>query len=98
MDESRGLFQRISNLRIGGEVSAAALFAKAAVGNDVPCRAIAEIKGLFRRPLGNPRGNIHSRPRRLAAGDAQRFEETLGDGVGLAAGKPPRAGGTVETL
>ena len=28
----------------------------------------------------------------------QRLEETLGDGVGLAAGQPPRAGSAVETL
>jgi hypothetical protein len=34
----------------------------------------------------------------LAAGDAQRFQEALGNGIGLAAGKPQRAGGTVETL
>ena len=38
------------------------------------------------------------RPRRLAAGDAQRFQKALGDGIGLAAGEPPRARRRVEAL
>src|SRR5712671_2137709 len=68
------------------------------MGDDIAARPIAEIGRQLSRPLGTVGWNIHSRPRGLAAGDAQRFEKTFGDGVGLAAGKPPHPRGTVETL
>src|ERR1700738_3252204 len=87
--EGRGLFQRKADLRIGSEVDAAGLFAKTAVGDDVAARAIAEIGRPRRRPLGDLGGNIRSRPRGQAAGDAQRSEEALGDRVGLAGGPAP---------
>src|SRR6202048_2108399 len=66
--EGRGFFQRKADLRIGGEVDAAGLFAKTAVGDDVAARAIAEIGRPGRRPLGDLGGNIRSRPRGQAAG------------------------------
>ena len=50
------------------------------------------------RPLDDVGRNIHPRPRGQAAGDVQRFQETFGDGIGLAAGQPLRAGGAVQTL
>jgi len=39
-----------------------------------------------------------ARPRRLSAGDAQGFQKTLGNGIGLAAGQPPRPWRRVQTL
>src|ERR1700676_4337225 len=98
MDERRGFLQRKAYLRIGGEVDAAALSAIAAFGDDVTARAIAEIRRPLYRPLGQLRGNIHSRPRGQAAGDVQSFQEALGDWIGLAAGQPPRPRRRVETL
>src|SRR5712671_6808425 len=38
-----GLFQRKPNLRIGGEIDAAALLARARVGDDLTRRVVAEI-------------------------------------------------------
>ena len=98
MREGRGLLQRKADLRIGGEVGAAALLARAGVGDDVAGRAIGEIGRACRRPFGDAGRNVHARPRRLAAGDAQRLQETFGDGIGLAAGQPPRARRRVEAL
>jgi hypothetical protein len=53
VNESRGLFQRKSNLRIGVDVGMAALFAKAAVGDDVAAGPIGEIGRTLGGPLGN---------------------------------------------
>ncbi len=98
VDEGRRLFQRKADLRIGGEVGMAALFVRAAVGDDVAARTIAEIGRRRSRPFGKIGGNVGARPRRQAAGDAQRFQETLGDRIGLAAGQPPRARRRVQAL
>src|SRR5665213_318864 len=84
--KGRGLFQRKANLRIIGIVDAATLLARAAVGDDVAARAVAEIRRRGQRSLDDLGRNIRARPRGLAAGDAQRLQETLGYGIGLAAG------------
>ena len=97
-DEGRSLFQRKADLRIGGEVGVAAPFARAAVGDDVAARVIGEVGRGCGRPLGDVGRDIPARPRRLAAGDAQRFQETLGDRIGLAASQPPRPRRRVEAL
>jgi hypothetical protein len=76
----------------------AALFAKAAVGEDVAAGAIGEIGRLLNRAPGDVGRKIGSRPRGQPAGNMQRFQETFGDRVGLAAGKTPLAGGAVQTL
>src|ERR1700678_239958 len=54
-DESRGLLDRKPDLRIGGQVNAAALLAVAAAGNDVADRAVAEFSRPFRRPFDDAR-------------------------------------------
>ena len=98
MRESRGFLQRKSDLRISGEVGMAAWVARAAARDDIAARTIGEIGRTFCRPLGNSRRNIRAGPRGQAAGDVQGFEETLGDGIGLAAGEPLREGNAVEAL
>src|SRR5882757_1751550 len=71
--ERRGFFQRKSDLRISGEIGVAALFARAAVGDDIAAWQIGEIGRPLLRPLDNNDGrNIHSRSRGLPAGDTQR--------------------------
>jgi len=85
-------------LHIRSEVGAAALLAIAAVGDDVAAGTIGEFRRPLRRPLGNLGRDIHPRVSRQAAGDTQRLEETLRNGVGLTAGEPLRAGRAVETL
>ena len=79
-DEGRGLLQRKTDLRIGGEVGAAAAPAKAAVGDDVAAGAIGEIGRSCRRPFGDLGRNVVARPRRLAAGDAQAFRKRSATG------------------
>ena len=97
-DEGRGFLQRKADLRVSVEIGLAALFAISAARDDVARRQISKIGGRRGRPLRDGGGNIQAWPRRLAAGNAQRFEETLGDRVCLAAGKPLGARNAVEAL
>src|SRR4051812_49006342 len=76
----------------------AALFAIAGSCDDVAGRAIDEIRRGRRWSLRDLGGNIPARARRLAAGDAQRLQESFGDRIGLAAGEPSGTRRRVETL
>ena len=76
----------------------AASLAGAGAGDDVAGRPIGEVGRGCRRPFGDLGRDILARPRRLAAGDAQRLQETLGDRIGLAAGQPARARRRVQAL
>ena len=97
-DKGRRFLYGKADLRIDGPVDVAALLARTAAGDDVAARTIAEIGRNRRRPLGELGRNIPSRPRGQAAGNAQRFQETLGDRIGFAAGQPPRPRRGIETL
>src|SRR5919197_4192971 len=97
-DQDRGFLQRKANLRIGDEIGTAAAPARAAVGDDVSARAIGEVGRSRLRPLGGVRGNIETWARRLAAGNTQRLQETLGNRVSLATGQPPRPRRRVQAL
>src|SRR4051794_37844887 len=98
MRESRGLFQREADLRIGGEVWSATLPAIPTICDDVAAGSIGEVRRSIDRPTDNFRRRVHSRLRRQAAGKAQRAQETFGNGVSLSAGQPPLARGAVQTL
>ena len=90
-DKGRRFLDRKADLRIGGPVDMAALLARTAAGEDVAARTVGEFGRNRRRPFGEIGRNVPSRPRGQAAGNAQRFQETLGDRIGFAAGQPPRA-------
>ena len=84
-DEGRGLLQRKADLRIGGEVGAAASLARAAVGDDVAARAIGEIGRAFasaaRRSRTEYRGAAATAGRRRCAapsGNARRPDRPRG--------------------
>src|SRR6185312_2463021 len=83
---------------IGGEVFAAGLFVGAAARKDAAGGTEGEIERTFRRPLAHLRRSVKARPRRTPARDMEGLEETLGDGIGLAAGKAARTRRRVQAL
>ena len=85
-------------MRIGGEIGASAAPAHAAAGDDVAARVIGEVGRSRRRPFSDLGRNVVARLRRLPARDAQGFQEALGNGIGLAAGQPPRPRRRIQTL
>ena len=97
-DGGRRFLERKTDLRIGGEIGASAAPTHAAAGDDVAARVIAEVGRNRRRPFNDLGRNVVARPCRLSARDAQRFQEALGDGIGLAAGQPSRTRRRIETL
>ena len=97
-DGGRGSLERKTDLRIGGEIGASAAPAHAAAGDDVAARVIGEVGRSRRRPFNDLGRNVVARLRRLSTRDAQGFQKALGDGIGLAAGQPPRPRRRIETL
>ena len=97
-DQGRGVIERKTDLRIGGEVGASAAPTHAATGNDVAARVIGEVARNRRRPFSDLGRNVVARLRRLSARDAQGFQKALGNGIGLATGQPPRPRRRVQTL
>ena len=92
MRERRGLFQGKADLRIGRQVGVAALFAGAAVGDDVAAWAIGEVGRACRRPLGNAgqryrcaAATAGRRRRARLSGNARRRDRPRGTPAGAVA-------------
>ena len=81
----RRALQRKADLRIDREIGMAGLAAIAGAGQDRAARPIGEVGRRRSRPLGRLRSEITARPRWLAADDAQRLDEALGDRAGFTA-------------
>src|SRR5581483_11396613 len=98
MREGWRLLQRKAYLRVGGVVGTAGLLVRTTPGNNVAGRTIGEVRRLKKRTRHRLRADIEGRPRRQAAGDAQRPQEPFGNGIGFAACQAARAWYAVEAL